>query len=205
MNKKLSTILILLAIAMISKGQYCFSVKSLDEHIKIEKELESIDKATAFFNPFYDARFDDMIAYFPNLNKQPRLFERTNDDFDPKLTAWYFTDKEKNVKGIFYKWSLFNPSYNPGENVSVLKKQTKRFKEYQIKYESVKESIIKEIGQPTKHVDKADSGDMYYEYYIWDLKTHRTILELKFSKKLRDMAGPHGDFDIVITTFFKEQ
>jgi hypothetical protein len=204
MKRIITSISVLLIISISSKGQYCFTIKSLEEHIRNENELKSIDKGTTFFRPFYDERFDDMIGQFPSLNEQPRLFDRTNDNFEPKLTAWYFTDNSKKVKGIFYKWSLFNPSFNPTENMSLLKQQTKRLKEFIEKYNSVKDEIVSKIGQPTKHIELTNDSEMLYEYYVWDLKTHRTILELEFSKKLRDMAGPHGDFNIVITTIFKE-
>ena len=176
---------------------------NINEIKEFELSLESIDKGNTYFKPWFDNDFYDMI---PDAKDRPFLFKRTNDNFSPPLTTWYFINSDSTVTGFFYNWSFYNPSFNPNENKELVLKQKDREPEYRKKYESIKKKTEEIFGTDSKTKVVEDSKGQLVLKCIWDNDKFRSVLTLKLSRQIQTLPTGHivGDESKIILKTFKK-
>jgi hypothetical protein len=203
------SIAVFFTIEVQGQEEYTFRVYSLKEHVDFENEIGSIAEGTVYFNPYQNGHFHDMLMsdQFPEVTKNPILFERTSDPFYPKLKSWLFVDSDSLVKAIKYVWSLHNPTYDSSEQPDALKEQLGRQKEYEDKFDAVLAQVMTQIGPPDKQRGGEDESGLIVEF-MWDRKLYRATLYLRFDKTIQTIPFGDGvsfaDHRIELFTVFKE-
>ena len=134
------------------------------------------------------------------------IFKRLSDKFDPQLHVWYYYNKNTNeCKGINYNWGLFNPSFSPSKNKSKLIELSKKEKVFKDKYNSLREKLIVDFGEPIKSRVISDNEYNYIENNYWEDDEKIIGLSIEFNRKLKEIPGVGiiGDFRINIMITYK--
>lgn len=178
--------------------------KHFNRIIEFEKNLGSRNNGFHSFQPYFDERFEDMI---PNVKPKALIFERNSDSFSPNLHTWYFFDSDSLVRGWYYNWGFYNPSFNPSENRELLEKQKPRKDDYEAHYELIMHNLKSIIGEPTEKKTLINRRKFLAKYATWDKENFRTILEVRFDPSIKDVPGTSfiagGESHILIKTFYK--
>ena len=178
--------------------------KSLKEIIAFENSIDSKNKGFYSFRPYFDDRFEDMI---PNVKPKALIFKRKDDEFFPNLHTWYFFDSDSLVRGFYYNWGFYNPSFNPSQNRELLDEQKSRKKEYLAQYERVAQRLKQILGEPTKQAIPIKSKTALKKTSVWDQADCRTVLELHFDPRPKSLPGTEftigGESHVKIITFYK--
>lgn len=200
-------IILFIAIVLAASGvsaQHNFNLtnKSLMEFRALEDSLGSefigFEKTNVAQDYFPTAQADK--EYFP------ATFKRTNDSFYPYVWVKYYYSEDSTVLATSYDWNISNYVKNYKTGKSELKKETKRKKEYEAKYNSIKQELIANLGKPT-FTDEGKNSKGIFNKLEWENEEIKALLLLKFSNSLMELPGgiAIGSFDIRVKIDYKKR
>lgn len=134
------------------------------------------------------------------------LYKRPDNNFELPLHVWYHFEPETNeTKGIRYQWGLYNPDFNPTENIALLTQLTKKEKAFRKKYDSLRKTLENRFGKPMKSEVISDHAVSYIENIFWEDDEKIIGLSIKFNRQLKEIPGIGviGDFNIAVMITFK--
>ena len=143
----------------------------------------------------------------PDVKPRALIFERKSSTFIPNLHTWYFFDSDSLVRGWYYKWGFYNPTFNPSENQELLEEQKTRKDDYETHYGNIMVKLESMLGEPTEKETLIKSRKILAKHAIWDEEKFRTILELRFDPSIKKIPGTEfiagGESHVMIMTFYK--
>ncbi|MDP4272596.1 MAG: hypothetical protein Q8909_21105, partial [Bacteroidota bacterium] len=134
------------------------------------------------------------------------IFQRADDNFDPKLHVWYhFDQKTEILKGIKYYWGLYNPSLNPSRNRRKIEQLTKQANRFFEKYFLLQSQLEDLYGKPVKVKLLADDEDSFIKSIYWEDNEKIICLSIRFDRKIKEipLIGILNDPHIEILATFK--
>jgi len=179
--------LLIIGISFKSNAQFLLERKNIDEIRKFESgqhsENTGFKKMQVGHDFFHNTQ--EKVDYYP------LIFKRIEDSFKPQCEAEYFySSKDSIVNGIIYEWNIANEISNIKTDGHKFEEQLTRKDDYLQQYNTIRDLLIKLLGNPSQTEEIAETRQGYFGETEWNLHDKDVTLYFSFTPKLQ-IAGPY--------------
>jgi hypothetical protein len=193
--------LFFLVVSSKSQAQFLLERKNIAEVIKYEAEQHSENKGfkkMKVSNDFFHGALENVDYY-------PLVIKWSNDTFHPQCEVeYYYSSKDSVINAIVYDWNIMNEVSNLKTDGYKLEQQIGRKDEYIQQYNTVRDQMIKLLGQPSKTQEVKEESRGFFGKTEWNLPDKDVTLTVSFTPQLQSVGQfKFGTFRVRLKTDWK--